>query len=130
VKQCGSLQKNYETYKDKIDFFWVYSQEARSSDTGLSNSKDTSPLKDIKNHRTLEQRKLAATHCAKETSTTIPLLLDNLDHTVTIRYHGHPTRLFIIDKNSNIAYAGKQGPFKTNLKAFTQALETQYKTVK
>jgi len=120
------LQKLYENHKDKIDFFWIYSQEARSSDTGLSDSKDKSPLKIVKNHRTIEDRKASAFLCAKEISSNIPQLLDDLDNSITIRYHGHPTRLFVIGQNNKISYAGKLGPLGTNIKAFTKIVRKEY----
>ena len=126
MNQCGALQKIFNTNNSRVDFFWIYSQEARSSDTGLADSKDTSPLKNVKNHRTLDERKIAAVQCAKATTSTIPQLLDDLNHSITIRYHGHPTRLFVIDKNNKISYAGKLGPFGTNIQKFDNAVRIQY----
>jgi len=119
------LQKIYDDYKDQVDFFWVYAQEARSSDTGLAEGKDKNPLKSIKNHRTIEERKASALQCAKELSTTIPQLIDDLDNSTTIRYHGHPTRLYLIGNHNKINYAGKPGPFGTNLTAFANAVKKQ-----
>ena len=126
MKQCGTLQQIYNSYNSKVDFFWIYSQEARSSDTGLADSKDESPLKSVKNHRTLEERKIAAAQCAKEAASTIPQLLDDLNHSNSIRYHGHPTRLFVIDKNNKVSYAGKLGPFGTNIQKFENAVQEQF----
>lgn len=122
------MQKLYEDYSSEVDFFWIYSQEARASDTGLSEGKDTSPLKSVKNHRTMEERKISAQQCAKETGSKIPQLLDDLDHSVSIRYYGHPTRLYVIGKNNKVAYAGKLGPFGTDMEAFTKAVKRAYKT--
>ena len=117
-----TLQKLYLKHRGEIDFFWIYSQEARASDTGLADSKDPTPLAPVKNHRSTDERKAAASRCAAAISCTIPQLLDGLDHCVTIRYHGHPTRLYLIGSDNKIAYAGKPGPFKTDLKAFGKAL--------
>jgi len=120
-----TLQKLYQIYRGQIDFYWIYSQEARASDTGLGGSKDPSPLAKVKNHRTSAERQTAAKRCATAISCTIPQLIDDLDQSITIRYHGHPTRLYIIGKDNHIAYSGKPGPFKTDLKAFGEALRKQ-----
>jgi len=123
VKQCVTLQDLYKQFHHQIDFFWIYAQEARASDTGLGKSSDPTPLTPVKNHRNIEHRKTAAAKCTKTISCEIPQLLDDLDNTVTIRYRGHPTRLYIIGADGKIAYAGEQGPFKTDLKAFESHLK-------
>ena len=118
-----TLQKLYEKHSSDIDFFWIYAQEARSSDTGLDPGKDKSSLFSVKNHHTLAERQAAAQTCAKTIAFSPPVLLDDLNNTVTIRYHAHPTRLFLIAKNGTVAFAAKPGPFKTDLNAFAKALE-------
>lgn len=121
-----SLQELYEKHHRDIDFFWVYAQEARASDTGLADSKDPEPFEAVKNHRSLEERKTAASHCATSIKSTIPILLDDLNNTVAIRYHAHPTRLYLIGEDGRIRYAGPPGP-GNKVTAFGEALETATK---
>lgn len=122
LKQCVTLQELYEKHSTDIDFFWVYAQEARASDNGLPDSKNPESIESVKNHRNLGERKSAASHCATSIKSPIPVLIDDLDNTVTIRYHAHPTRLFIIGKDGNISYAGPPGP-GNYVEEFGKALE-------
>ena len=117
-----TLQELYEKHHGEIDFFWIYAQEARSSDTGLDASKDKSSLFAVKNHRTLAERQAAAQTCAKTIACEIPVLLDDLNNTVTIRYHAHPTRLFLVGNDGKLSFVGKPGPFGTDLDALAKAL--------
>jgi len=69
------------------------------------------------------REKAFALLCAEEVSTNIPQLLDDLDCSTIIRYHGHPTRLFVVGGNNKIFYAGKLGPKGTNMKIFTNSIK-------
>jgi len=121
-----TLQKLYDQHHHDIDFFWIYAQEARASDTGLPDSKNPEPFESVRNHRSLDERKAAASRCAATIESSIPVLLDDLDNTVTIRYHAHPTRLYLIGKDGRIGYAGPPGP-NNNVSAFGKAIERMAK---
>jgi len=45
----------------------------------------------------------------------MPCLVDDMNNTTDQAYAGWPERLFVVDKQGRVAYAGKQGPwgFKT-----------------
>lgn len=123
MKQTVRLQNIYQSYRKDIDFYWIYGQEARASDTGLTPSKDPAPLTSVANHTTAEQRKKTAATCAAAIGFTVPQLIDDMDHSATIAYDAHPTRLYIIGSDGKIAFAGGPGPFQTDLDAFEKALK-------
>jgi type I thyroxine 5'-deiodinase len=41
----------------------------------------------------------------------IPALVDGVDNTTEQAYKGWPDRLYVIDKNGNVAYKSAPGPF-------------------
>lgn len=100
-----SLQKAFETYGDKADFTWIYISEAHAID-------DARPSKTvkIKEHTSLEERTKVAKAAAESLGLSIPLLIDDMENTIDSAYSAHPDRLFILDADGKVAYAGGRGP--------------------
>lgn len=103
--QAGRLQAAYEKYQDRADFWWIYVAEAHAID-------DPRPSTRVKimEHRSFEERTEVATGCAADLNLSIPKLIDDMDNTIAEAYQGAPDRLFIIGKDSKIAYSGAKGP--------------------
>lgn len=57
------------------------------------------------------ERGTAAKSCSAKLNMTMPVLVDRLDNKVDGLYAGWPERLFVVDRDGKIAYAGKQGPW-------------------
>jgi hypothetical protein len=57
-----------------------------------------------------ERRSVAQT-CCHRLSLSIPCAVDTIDNTVDNLYGAWPERIFVIDRDGKIAYAGKQGPW-------------------
>lgn len=100
-----SLEKVYQDYKDKADFYLIYLKEAHAID----GSRPSRTVK-IAQHKTLEERTTAATGCVADLKLTMPLLVDDMKNTVGDAFHGHPDRLFILSPKGKIAYRGERGP--------------------
>jgi hypothetical protein len=60
---------------------------------------------------TFDERQEIAQTCSAALSLTMPCVVDDMDNTVDGLYAGWPERLFIVDADGRIAYAGGQGPF-------------------
>ena len=60
---------------------------------------------------TLADRSEVAATCSSKLKLTIPRVVDDMNNTVDELYAAWPERLFVVDRNGRIAYAGKQGPF-------------------
>jgi len=56
-------------------------------------------------------RKTAATSCSTRLKISMPVLVDKIDNRVDSLYAGWPERMFVVDREGKIAYAGKQGPW-------------------
>ena len=65
----------------------------------------------IKRPKQSKDRQLAARQCCLRLHLDIPCVVDTIDDSVDTLYAGWPERLFVIDRNGTIAYAGERGPF-------------------
>lgn len=113
-----SLQKAFETHGDKADFTWIYISEAHAID-------DRRPSQTVKimEHTTLEKRTKVAKNAAESLGLTIPLLIDDMENTIDSAYSAHPDRLFILDTEGKVAYAGGRGPWGFDVAEMILALE-------
>ena len=53
----------------------------------------------------------------------MPMLVDGIDNDVDKKYVGLPMRLFLVDGEGKIAYAGDKGPFGWDDEAFEETLK-------
>lgn len=113
-----SLEKTYQTYKDRADFYLIYLKEAHASD-GRRPARHI----EIAQHTTLDERNKAAKGCAADLDLTMPLLVDDMKNTVGDAFHGHPDRLFILSPDGKIAFRGDRGPRGFKVGEMTDALE-------
>ena len=77
---------------------------------------------EIKQHRTIEERRKAATGCSAALKLTMPLLVDDMENSVDQAFHGSPDRLFILSPDGTIAYRGDRGPRGFDVAEMTAAL--------
>lgn len=107
----------YDKHKEQVDFYLIYTKEAHASDSQRPNKNVT-----ISTHSNLDERVKAANSCLADLKITIPTLVDDMKDTVGNAYSAHPDRLFIIGKDSKIAYKGEPGPFGFDSSAMEKAL--------
>ena len=111
------LQKAYETFGKQANFYWVYIREAHR----LGSSRP-SPL-EIEQPKTFESRQEVAITCSVNLKLTIPMLVDDIDDTVSRAFDAMPDRMYIIGKDGHIAYKGGRGPREFNVTEMQAALE-------
>jgi len=102
-----SLESTFAEFRDRAEFFVVYIREAHPTDGW--ELEGNVPLEDPK---TLPQRGSAASACRDALGITIPVLVDDMDDTVNRAYTAWPERLFVVDVDGRVAYAGGPGPFQ------------------
>lgn len=68
------------------------------------------------------ERRAVAQACCTKLSLSMPCVVDTLDNRVDELYAGWPERIFVIDREGRIAYAGKQGPWGFKPEAAERAL--------
>ena len=118
MRQTGRLQTLFETYSKNADFWWVYIQEAHATDGRRPSRTVKIPL-----HRSIDDRKKAATGCAAAAELKVPVLLDDMEDSVSKAYSALPERFFILGTDGKVAYAGGRGPRGVNLDALEASLK-------
>lgn len=125
MRQAVRLQEMYEKYSDKADFYWIYIQEAHATD-GRRPSRTVK----VALHKTLDDRKTAASGCSAVSPLKAPVLVDDIKDTVTKAYSALPERFFILGTEGKVVYAGGRGPHGVDLDALEKSLVANTKTVK
>ena len=74
----------------------------------LSSSKASRDLYDPK---TIQERRAAAGDCEQSLQYGIKTYVDEMDDRVNKAYAAWPTRLYLINKEGTVIYAGGLGPF-------------------
>lgn len=116
------LNELYAEYKDRVRFHIVYIREAHPSDGWqvpnnlMENIVYTEPTTD-------EERTAVASACQIGLDLHMPMLIDGIDNDIDKKYVGLPMRLFLVDGEGRIAYAGDKGPFGWDDEAFEEAIK-------
>ena len=100
----------YEDYRAQADFLTIYIREAHPTDEWQmkSNFKDDVCYAQPK---TLPQRVTIANDFIKRFHYPLPFAIDDMDDSANNLYAAWPERIYIVDKDGRIAYAGGMGPF-------------------
>jgi len=85
----------------------------------LSGSKVSWNIYDPK---TIEERRAAAGDCEQSLQYGVKTYVDEMDDAVNKAYAGWPTRLYLIDKEGIVKYAGGLGPWGFKPGALKQAV--------
>ncbi len=115
------LNELYARYKDQIQFFIVYIREAHPAE-GWQVPNNL--IEDILYNEpaTEDERTQVAAACQIGLDLHMPMLVDGIDNDVDKKYVGLPMRLFLVDGDGKIAYAGDKGPFGWDDEGFEAAL--------
>jgi hypothetical protein len=128
-----SLLDLYQRYNKQVQFIKVYIREAHPVDgwwlgkgimnflLRLSKSKVSWNIYDPK---TIEERRAAAGDCEKSLQYGIKTYVDEMDDLVNKAYAAWPTRLYLINKEGIVIYAGGLGPFGFKPAALKRAIHS------
>jgi hypothetical protein len=116
------LNELYAKYKDDVRFYIVYIREAHPAD-GWQVPNNL--IEDIlyEEPTTDDERADVASACQINLDLHMPMLVDSIDNDIDRKYVGLPMRLFLVDSDGKIAYAGAKGPFGWDDEAFEQKLK-------
>jgi len=105
VASAFRVRKLYSQYRSKVEFVFVYVREAHAidSESPMGRIKLEDPMED-------KERQHVAKTCAKKLKLSMPAVVDKLDDKIAKAYGGIPDRLYLIDKEGRISYAGGLGP--------------------
>ncbi len=126
------LSDLYERYHDTVQFLMVYIREAHPTDgwwmggglTGLAvGTYAPQASTDIRDPRTLDERRAAAGQCETALKYGIRTWVDGVDDAVNEAYAAWPTRLYLVGVDGRVAYHGGLGPFGFSPKALGKAIQ-------
>jgi type I thyroxine 5'-deiodinase len=118
------LNEIYDQYKDKLQFFCVYIQEAHPTDGWqvLSNLEQDVIFESPIN---ADERAEMASTCALRLNFRMPMLLDNMTNEVDLKYAALPERLYVLDKDGKVFFQGIMGSGGFDVDTWLEAVEAQ-----
>ena len=105
-----ALNRLYREYRDRVEFYVVYIQEAHPIDAWqvADNLKDDVL---VATTMTADERYQVAGVCMTKLGIELPALIDGPDNLVERAYTAWPDRLYVIDRDGLIAHKSAAGPF-------------------
>ena len=96
---------------------WVYIREAHAKESARPANHV-----DIAQPKTFDERKKVAVQCTAAIKLTIPMVIDDMENSVSKAYNAMPDRLFVLGADGKIAYQGKRGPRGLDVDEMERAL--------
>ena len=128
-----SLQQIYQEYHQQVKFLKIYIREAHPVDGWWFGKGFTKILirlfsskvsLDTYDPETIEERRVAAGECEQSLQYGVKTYVDEIDDRVNKAYAAWPTRLYLIDRDGRVVYAGGLGPFGFKPGEFKTAIHT------
>jgi Ca2+-binding EF-hand superfamily protein/thiol-disulfide isomerase/thioredoxin len=118
-----SLEELYRFWKKDAEFVRVYVREAHPvADEQAATSTNARAGILIKQPTTFEERCTVAKRFSSTLQVQTPLVVDGIDNHVGEAYGAVPDRLYVVDRDGRIAFAGGPGPFGFNPREMEQSL--------
>jgi len=99
------LKQMHQEYGERANFVGIYIRDAHPRD---GFGKEAGKVRDP---RTDEERTAVALRFRKELGLPFPILIDPVADPVATRWAGWPVRVFVVETDGKVAYAGAQGPW-------------------
>ncbi len=116
------MEQLYSRYKDRVEFFVVYVQEAHPTD-GWQVESNISEDVLFRQHQSFEERDEAARSCAVGLDLSVPTLVEEMDNAIDEAYGAAPERLYLIGQDGRVVYHGGAGPHFFDLDELDEALQ-------
>lgn len=106
MREAVSLRDLYKEYGKQVQFIVVYIREAHPLDGWDLGSENR-----LRDPQTIEERRQVAGQCEAAMQYGIRTYVDEMDDAVMTTYAAWPERLYLVDTQGRIAYAGGLGPW-------------------
>lgn len=117
------MEQLYSQYKDQVEFFVVYVQEAHPTDGWQVESNVEESIL-FRQHQNYGEREEAAQSCTIGLHISLPTLVEEMDNAIDEAYGAAPERLYLIGKNGRVLYHGGAGPHLFDIEELDEALQT------
>jgi hypothetical protein len=114
----------HRRYRDLASTVFVYVAEAHATD-GWQLAANLEEEVLFANHVTIEDRFAAARAGVERLGLTMTVVVDGMDDAVSEAFAAWPERIYVVDRDGRIAYAGGPGPFEFDPDAAAAALDLQ-----
>ena len=116
------MNKLYESYGSRVQFYAVYILEAHPSDVWQmqSNVRDKVVLASPKSFGEREQ---VAGMCVRKLGIKFPAVVDDFSNRTEEEYTGWPDRIYLIGSDGLVRYKSRPGPFGFHPEELKAALE-------
>jgi hypothetical protein len=111
MAQVGSLERLYQTYKDRAEFVVVYIREAHpGSIISVPKPGGGAELQLLPQTSTVAERLRHLRELVRIAHFTMPAVMDGEDNAVKRAYAAWPDRLYVIDAEGKVAFKSAPGP--------------------
>ncbi|MGV3720813.1 MAG: deiodinase-like protein [Actinomycetota bacterium] len=111
MTQAGSLEKLYQSYKDRVEFVVVYIREAHpGSILSVPTEDGGRRLQIVAQTATVTERLRNVRQLIRLTRFSMPAVIDDEASTVKRAYAAWPDRLYVVGVDGKVAYKGAPGP--------------------
>ena len=112
----------YQQYRDRVEFFVVYVQEAHPTDGWQMDSNIEDGVL-FRQHRSYREREEVAQSCSIDLNIGLPVLIEEMDNAIDEAYGAAPERLYLVAADGRVAYHGGAGPHFFDLDEWEAAIE-------
>ena len=116
------MEQIYTAYRDQVEFFVVYVQEAHPTDGWQTESNLTDNVL-FRQHQSYDEREEVAQTCSIDLHINLPILIEEMDNVIDEAYGAAPERLYLIGADGKVAYQGGAGPHFFDLDEWDHAIE-------
>ena len=117
----------YRRFKEDVEFFVVYVQEAHPTDGWQTESNRQEGIL-FRQHRSYAEREAAAQSCSIDLQIGLPVIVEEMDNAIDEAYGAAPERLYLVDIDGRVAYHGGAGPHFFDLDEWERAIEACART--
>ncbi|MCH9675765.1 MAG: hypothetical protein K0U93_30285 [Gammaproteobacteria bacterium] len=122
------MNEIYARYRDRMDFYCVYIQEAHPED-GWQVAMNVDDDVIFDQPKTLEEREAMAQVCALRLNMSMPMLLDDLDNTLDTLFAALPERLYVLDAAGTVTFRTVVGSPGFDVDAWETAVRQTYESL-
>ena len=118
------LDEIYQTYKNDIEFFFIYISEAHAANGWQTPQNLYEDI--IFDEPTNDDERAEVAHaCQVGLGIKMPALIDGIDNDADNKYIAKPVRLYVIDKNGILTFNGAPGPREYDTETWAAAIEAE-----
>lgn len=116
-----SLNETYAVWKDRVNLFCVYIQEAHPEDGWqVPHNLDDDVV--FYQPKSIQERAEIAQTCMLKLDLAMPTLLDDMDNSTDTAYAALPERLYVIDRLGKVTFQCGPGPWGFDIEGWQTAI--------